>query len=665
MATTKLQTEEESLVTRTLDWKGAAINAMALIAPGAFLWITYQVQAAATTPDGASCATDMWAGILVALVLAFLTAFSYAELAKIYPEAGFASCVYFAEKAFIDDQGLKRPGPTSMARVAKLITGWAAHLFYWVYPGVMVAFMATLVGYVANAIWGITVTVMWQMVISVVFAFAVSYIAYKGVQGSTKLNYWGNIIQWVTLVIFGILAVTYRVSNPDHATAWAFSGPVDIVKFHSIKGVLIQSTIAILILVGFESSTALAAETKQPEKNIPKAIIIALVVQGLLAYLYEYFCANMMVSEKLVGSVAVPAVAAVAAVPASVSSAGVTTAAVAAVAAAPATTKAVMGMDAVVASSAPIGDMITLIGNSMFGHIGFILMLTMSATVAIAVVCTTLACMNTAVRVTFGMAEDREVPKFLGFLHHKYASPHTAIWALAAISSAIAIIGVQSVRGLTGITLASNFGTFVLYGSVCIWTFIAFKKRKDFSFFKHALIPFLGLVMNVIAPAAATSFSLVPCCRDAGHPADRGPTAEAAPSVHGHGAGSVVDRARRRGGGAARRGARPGERARARGAAGGGDDALRGRGAGGQPVCRSGPSWSSVGRARGIGGQVRRTVLRLARLLPGGGYTPGDARMWSDPTECSTRAPASFTLFEAQRGELRRGARGGRAHCRA
>src|SRR5579872_6544476 len=69
---------EESGVARTLEWKGAATNAMALIAPGAFLWITYQLQAAATTPDGASCASDMWAGILVALTLAFLTAFSYA-----------------------------------------------------------------------------------------------------------------------------------------------------------------------------------------------------------------------------------------------------------------------------------------------------------------------------------------------------------------------------------------------------------------------------------------------------------------------------------------------------------------------------------------------------------------------------------------------------------
>src|SRR5208283_3951765 len=126
---------------------GATMNAMALIAPGAFLWITYQLQAAATAPSGASVASDIWSGIVVALVVCFLTALSYAELAKIYPEAGFASCAYFAEKAFIDSSEEKQHHPASMARVAKLATGWAAHLFYWVYPGVMVAFMATFIGF--------------------------------------------------------------------------------------------------------------------------------------------------------------------------------------------------------------------------------------------------------------------------------------------------------------------------------------------------------------------------------------------------------------------------------------------------------------------------------------------------------------------------------------
>src|SRR5207237_3583901 len=135
----------------TLGLLGATVNAMALIAPGAFLWITYQLQAAATAPNGASVASDIWGGIVVALIVAFLTAFSYAELAKIYPEAGFASCAYFAEKAFLDSRGEKHTGPISLARFAKLATGWAAHLFYWVYPGVMVAFMPTLIGYIYTA----------------------------------------------------------------------------------------------------------------------------------------------------------------------------------------------------------------------------------------------------------------------------------------------------------------------------------------------------------------------------------------------------------------------------------------------------------------------------------------------------------------------------------
>ena len=38
--------------------------------------------------------------------------------------------------------------------MAKLATGWSAHLFYWVYPGVMVAMMATLIGYIYTQFTG-------------------------------------------------------------------------------------------------------------------------------------------------------------------------------------------------------------------------------------------------------------------------------------------------------------------------------------------------------------------------------------------------------------------------------------------------------------------------------------------------------------------------------
>ena len=146
-----------------LGLMGATMNAMALIAPGAFLWITYQIQASATAPGGTSVGSDIWPGILAALAVAFLTALSYSQLARIYPEAGFASAAYFAEKAFIDNaEGKHKGGATSMARVSKLATGWAAHLFYWVYPGVMVAMFATMIGYLYGQFTGHSLSITTQ-----------------------------------------------------------------------------------------------------------------------------------------------------------------------------------------------------------------------------------------------------------------------------------------------------------------------------------------------------------------------------------------------------------------------------------------------------------------------------------------------------------------------
>jgi amino acid transporter len=224
------------------------------------------------------------------------------------------------------------------------------------------------------------------------------------------------------------------------------------------------------VLVGFESCTALAAETKDAHKNIPRAVILSLVVQGLFAYMFEYFAASYMVSEKLAGT--------------------------------DSTGAAVTGMAAAAASSAPIGDMAILAGNTILGGIGFGLMISIAVTVAIAIFGTTLSCLNTAVRVSYAMAQDQEMPEFLGVLHGRYATPHRALWVLIAVSCVIAAIGVQSVVGLTGITLASNLGTFVLYGLTCVWTIVAFVERHDRHMVRHLTVPVLGLIANLMMVTA-------------------------------------------------------------------------------------------------------------------------------------------------------------------
>jgi len=125
-------------------------------------------------------------------------------------------------------------------------------------------------------------------------------------------------------------------------------------------------------------------------------------------------------------------------------------------------------------------------------------MISIAVTVAIAILGTTLSCLNTAVRVSYAMAQDEEMPELLGAMHGKYATPHRAVWVLVAFSCIIGAIGVQSVVGLTGITLASNFGTFVLYGLTCTWTIIAFAERQERHMLWHMVVPVLGLIANIM-----------------------------------------------------------------------------------------------------------------------------------------------------------------------
>ena len=457
-----MATKSTTGMKKTLGLTGVTVNAMALIAPGAFLWMTYQLQAANTDTSGTSTAADMWTGIVAALIVAFLTAFAYAELARKYPEAGTGSSYYFAEKAFIDRE---EPGHRRWARISKFITGWAAHLFYWVYPGVMVAFFAVLISYIAG-VFGYTMPLWQQIAVAWLFAAGVGYIAIRGVTGSTVASVVINVIQLVSLVVFSILAIMFRVKNPlgVNPNGWFHPTASSIVMPHNLAGLLFQATIAILILVGFESSTAFAAEAKNPRKDIPRAVILALVIQGLFAYLFEYFAANYALSDKLTSA-----------------------------------DGTLKGISAAAASGAPIGDIAVQIGNVFLGGNGFAFMLVIAATVAIAIVGTTLAAMNTGVRISFAMAQDKEMPDIMGLLHDEYATPIMGIVIMIIISGLIGTIGLLGgVVSLTGITLASNLGTFVLYALICGLTVVAFAGKADFGFFKHAIIPILGFIGNII-----------------------------------------------------------------------------------------------------------------------------------------------------------------------
>ena len=535
----------------TLGLTGLTSNAMALIAPGAFLWLTFYLQATTGVT-----APSMWIGILAALVLCLATAVAYAEISKLYPGTG--SSYYYAEQAM-----LSKEKASKYARISKFIVGWGSHLYYWVYPGVMVATTGIFVGYVVgflypNFISGSNPGPVFMALVAVCFSFFVAWIAQKGAGASTAVNLAINVVQISALIVFSVLALGYRTSHPTGSPAFQYDGqsmstytyqfatdktgatlrdasgaplpqldaagkPVpftiaypntdasgaflthpkaaSVVSVHKFSWMMIQATVAILILVGFESVTAMGGEAKNPTKHIPIAVIASLLIQGLFCYLFEYFAANYFLNSGY-------------------SMANAST------------------------SAAPVGDMMIIVGDALLGQgHGKYFMLAEAFTVFLALIGTTLSCMNTGARVTYAMGKDDEAPEHFGVLHAKSLTPRRAIWTLAIISAIIGVVAVSVAFGDAGaptdasiaalphgifssfgytthdkmaalpntllmVTLTSNFGTFILYALSCFLCIVAYYKRDDFSIIKHLLIPGFGLLANlacmafyVIAPA--------------------------------------------------------------------------------------------------------------------------------------------------------------------
>jgi len=501
--------KSEAKMVPTLGLTGVTVNAMALIAPGAFLWITFVVQAGYAYPSGVS----MWAGIFAALMLAYATALSYSELAKLYPGAG--SSYFFAEQAFLSKTHAYR-----FARIAKFVIGWASHLYYWVYPGAMVATMGIMVGYIVGTLApgsmnsGVPGPV-FMALIAVIFSFVVSFIAYRGVNGSTMVNIGINGIQIVALLFFSALAIAYRLGHPAGSMGLALDGTSKVIHYgfnadtpshasalsviapHNFSYVMLQATIAIFLLVGFESVTSLGEEAKNPTRDIPRGVLLSLTIQGLFCYMIEYFAANYFMSS-------------------------------------------VYRMGDAKGSAAPIGDMMTIIGNALLGGHGQAFMLVEALTVFLALIGTTLSCINTGARVTYAMGRDEEVPEHFGFLHGNNLTPHRAIWTLAVISAVLGgyaaifffaggsapddktiatlphniwyAFGMSSnaslaalPNGLALVTLISNFGTFAVYGLTNVICIVAYREHHMFHGFKHMAVPVFGAIAN----AACMAFYII------------------------------------------------------------------------------------------------------------------------------------------------------------
>src|SRR5260370_30365336 len=105
-------------------------------------------------------------------------------------------------------------------------------------------------------------------------------------------------------------------------------------------------------------------------------------------------------------------------------------------------------MQSATGSAAPLGDRMIMVGNALLGagH-GRTFMLVQAFTVFLAIIGTTLSCINTGARVTYAMGKDEELPDHFGALHSRNLTPHKSIWTLAIISAVIGCLAVSVAFG--------------------------------------------------------------------------------------------------------------------------------------------------------------------------------------------------------------------------
>ncbi|MBJ6629185.1 APC family permease [Streptomyces sp. I4(2020)] len=217
----------------------------------------------------------VWVPLVVALLLALLTAASYAELATKYPRAGGAS--HYATRAFGPFAGfvagfcMLAAGIVSVAALARGFGG-----------DYLSAFVTLPVALVA-----------------VVFLALLALVNARGIKESTRANVVATVVEvgglavvvvlgaWLLLRGDGDLGRLTDLGTPEKGAAAA---------------VLSGSVLAYYSFVGFETSVNVAEETRNPRRSYPRALFGALATAGAVYVLVGLAASAAVPTARLAGS---------------------------------------------------------------------------------------------------------------------------------------------------------------------------------------------------------------------------------------------------------------------------------------------------------------------------------------------------------------------------
>ena len=214
-----------------------------------------------------------WVPILIALVMALLTAGSYAELVTKYPKAGGAAV--FAQRAF------RKPLVAFLVGYSMLCAGIVS------VAGLAVAFAGDYLT---------TLVPLPVPVVAPVFLCLIAAINLRGIKESVRSNLVMTAIEVSGLVLI-VVAVAVALAAGAGDLGRAVEAPAS--PFAALLG---AALLAFYSFVGFETSANVAEEVRDVSRVYPRALFGALAAAGAIYLLVAVASSAMLPADELADS---------------------------------------------------------------------------------------------------------------------------------------------------------------------------------------------------------------------------------------------------------------------------------------------------------------------------------------------------------------------------
>ncbi len=371
--------------------------------------------------------------VLVAAVAIALLGNTLSQFSRAQPSTG--GFITFVGKTF---------GGTSAVTTA-LVAG----------AGYIIAISSVLVisgGFLSIMIQYYTGTNIPWIIFSAIFTAGAMFMMFRGVAVSTKL---AGFFFAFELVVLLVVSIAVLIKNGGHLSSVPFQ-PSHITNHFS--GLALAFPLAIYLFIGWENSAALAEETTNPRRNVPRAVFLSIALMAVLYLLVSY---------------------------ATVSGFG-------------------YNVTALTSAAIPFISVAHSIGPWL-AFIAYTAGLTSTLGVLIAAV-------NSQCRLIFNAGREGLLPRWIGKVDPVRRTPVNAIITFVAIAGAITLVWAlghwiggsgNSLNALNFFFESSTMGTIlILFVYLAANVALPFYYRKyrpaEFSIIKHVVLPALGVVAIAI-----------------------------------------------------------------------------------------------------------------------------------------------------------------------